>query len=104
MEEDAVIASNDVRDSVAVVGHGTEAAAGADAFRMLLQVQFARLPCDKHPVMRPCVCTGVTYAEPLISKTLPSGSRVKMGALGKGHQVHVSRYKILLFNWEGIII
>lgn len=43
VEEDGVLADDDVRHAVAVVRHGPEPAAGAHALRVLLQVQHLRL-------------------------------------------------------------
>lgn len=43
VEEHQVVAGDDVGDAVAVVGHGAEAAARADALRVFLQVQLASL-------------------------------------------------------------
>lgn len=40
VEEDEIFSGNDVRDSVSVIGDGTKATAGADAIRVLAQVQF----------------------------------------------------------------
>lgn len=43
MEKQQILAGNDVRHSIAVVGHRTETATGADAVRMLHQIHFTRL-------------------------------------------------------------
>lgn len=43
MEENQVFAGDDVRDSVAVIGHGSEPASGRDAVGVFGQVQFRGL-------------------------------------------------------------
>lgn len=43
MEKDEVLAGDDVRDAVSVVGHRPEPATGRDGVRMLVQVQPGRL-------------------------------------------------------------
>lgn len=43
VEEYQILAGHDVRHTVAIVGHGSEAATGADTVRMLLQVHFGGL-------------------------------------------------------------
>jgi hypothetical protein len=44
VEENQVFAGDDVRDSVAVIGHGSEPASGRDAVGVFGQVQFRGLP------------------------------------------------------------